>query len=100
MQACVLGQTTLVGESVGLANASDHIFGYSLMNDCSARDIQKWECEPHLSLSLMRTRHCIASTSEDQQMCRYVPLGPFNGKNFVRSVISGSTAKVVAWWQA
>ena len=28
-----------------------------LMNDCSARDIQKWE---------------------------YVPLGPFNGKNFVR----------------
>lgn len=29
-----------------------------LMNDCSARDIQQWE---------------------------YVPLGPFNGKNFVRA---------------
>eukprot|EP00892_Ulva_mutabilis_P010983 jgi/Ulvmu1/8257/UM041_0068.1 len=53
--ACILGKSTQVGQSIALAEAEQHIFGYSLMNDCSARDIQKWE---------------------------YVPLGPFNGKNF------------------
>lgn len=36
--------------------ASDAIFGLVLMNDWSARDIQKWEM---------------------------APLGPFNGKNWV-----------------
>ncbi len=36
--------------------AEGHLFGYVLLNDWSARDIQSWE---------------------------YVPLGPFNGKNFV-----------------
>ena len=39
--------------------ASNHIFGMVLMNDWSARDIQKWE---------------------------YVPLGPFGGKNFGTSI--------------
>jgi len=34
----------------------EHVFGLVLMNDWSARDVQKWE---------------------------YVPLGPFNGKNWV-----------------
>eukprot|EP00474_Spongospora_subterranea_P008531 CRZ08989.1 hypothetical protein [Spongospora subterranea] len=43
------------GEPIPMAKAEDHIFGVVLMNDWSARDIQKWE---------------------------YVPLGPFNGKNF------------------
>jgi fumarylacetoacetase len=42
-----------------MADAADHIFGMVLMNDWSARDIQKWE---------------------------YVPLGPFLGKNFGTSI--------------
>lgn len=37
----------------------DHIFGYVLLNDWSARDVQAWE---------------------------YVPLGPFNGKNFASTI--------------
>jgi fumarylacetoacetase len=44
-----------MGSSVPIANAANHIFGLVLLNDWSARDIQAWE---------------------------YVPLGPFNSKNF------------------
>ena len=39
--------------------AMEKVFGLLLMNDWSARDVQKWE---------------------------YVPLGPFNGKNFATTV--------------
>jgi fumarylacetoacetase len=39
--------------------AEDRIFGVVLMNDWSARDIQKWE---------------------------YVPLGPFTAKNFATTI--------------
>nr|AAA85778.1 fumarylacetoacetate hydrolase [Aspergillus nidulans] len=44
-----------LGHPVHIDKAEDHIFGVVLMNDWSARDIQAWE---------------------------YVPLGPFNAKNF------------------
>lgn len=44
-----------LGKPVSIDEAEDHIFGLVLMNDWSARDIQAWE---------------------------YVPLGPFNAKNF------------------
>ncbi|KAF2222939.1 fumarylacetoacetase [Elsinoe ampelina] len=44
-----------MGQIVPISEAEDHIFGIVLLNDWSARDIQAWE---------------------------YVPLGPFNGKNF------------------
>ncbi|KAK7403064.1 hypothetical protein QQX98_011175 [Neonectria punicea] len=44
-----------LGQPIPLAEAEDYIFGYVLMNDWSARDVQQWE---------------------------YVPLGPFNAKNF------------------
>ncbi|PSK37455.1 Fumarylacetoacetase [Elsinoe australis] len=44
-----------MGQNVPLSEAEDYIFGIVLLNDWSARDIQAWE---------------------------YVPLGPFNGKNF------------------
>jgi len=47
------------GEPIPIENAEDHIFGVVLMNDWSARDIQAWE---------------------------YVPLGPFNGKNFATTI--------------
>lgn len=47
------------GDPVPLREAESHIFGYVLLNDWSARDIQAWE---------------------------YVPLGPFNGKNFATTI--------------
>ena len=48
-----------LGEPVLPAQAEESIFGYVLMNDWSARDIQAWE---------------------------YVPLGPFNSKNFATTI--------------
>jgi len=48
-----------LGSSLSMEEAEDHIFGLALVNDWSARDIQKWE---------------------------YVPLGPFLAKNFGTSI--------------
>jgi fumarylacetoacetase len=50
---------TKLGQSVSIKEAEEHIFGFVLFNDWSARDIQQWE---------------------------YVPLGPFLGKNFGSTV--------------
>jgi len=55
----VVGAPTRIGERVGVEEFSDHVFGVTLLNDWSARDIQAWE---------------------------YVPLGPFLGKSFSTSV--------------
>ena len=55
-----LCRANAIGEPVVPASrARDAIFGYVLLNDWSARDVQAWE---------------------------YVPLGPFNAKNFASSV--------------
>ncbi len=54
-----VGPGNRLGEPIGIEAADDHIFGMVLVNDWSARDIQKWE---------------------------YVPLGPFLGKNFATTV--------------
>ncbi|CAH4030192.1 fumarylacetoacetase [Pieris brassicae] len=54
MACFVGGPPTKLGERVTAKQAEEHIFGFALMNDWSARDIQKWE---------------------------YVPLGPFTAKN-------------------
>lgn len=48
-----------LGDSISTNEAKDYIFGMCIMNDWSARDIQKWE---------------------------YVPLGPFLAKNFASSI--------------
>ncbi|XP_055624864.1 fumarylacetoacetase [Toxorhynchites rutilus septentrionalis] len=48
------GPPTKLGEPVKVDDATKRVFGFVLMNDWSARDIQKWE---------------------------YVPLGPFTAKN-------------------
>ena len=53
--AFIIGKSTELGQSVSTKEANDHIFGMTLFNDWSARDIQRWE---------------------------YVPLGPFLAKNF------------------
>ena len=57
--AFIIGKTTNMGDSVSTSEAEDHIFGVVMLNDWSARDIQKWE---------------------------YVPLGPFLAKNFASTI--------------
>ena len=55
----VIGQASPMGEMLDEAQAQAMIFGFVLLNDWSARDIQQWE---------------------------YVPLGPFQGKAFATSI--------------
>jgi fumarylacetoacetase len=55
----VIGQPSPMGEMLTEARAAEMIFGFVLLNDWSARDIQQWE---------------------------YVPLGPFQGKAFATSI--------------
>ncbi len=55
----VVGRGNVRGESIDISDAEEHILGMCLVNDWSARDIQKWE---------------------------YVPLGPFLAKNFATTV--------------
>src|SRR5713226_3942879 len=57
--AFIVGKTTALGTSISTDEADDCIFGMVLLNDWSARDIQRWE---------------------------YVPLGPFLGKSFATSI--------------
>jgi fumarylacetoacetase len=54
-----IGDGNPLGEPIGIGQAGNHIFGLSLLNDWSARDIQSWE---------------------------YQPLGPFLAKSFSTSV--------------
>ena len=54
-----VGPGSAIGTSVPIGQAHEHIAGYSLLNDWSARDIQGWE---------------------------YQPLGPFLGKSFCTTV--------------
>ena len=56
--AAVVGRGTHLGEPVSLDQAGEHIFGYVLLNDWSAKSVQWWE-----------------------QM-----LGPFLGKSFMSSI--------------
>jgi fumarylacetoacetase len=53
------GPGNRLGELIDIRQAEEHIFGMVLVNDWSARDIQRWE---------------------------YVPLGPFLGKNFATTI--------------
>ncbi len=57
--AFITTDANVLGEAVPIEEAEDYIFGMVLLNDWSARDIQKWE---------------------------YVPLGPFLAKNFASSI--------------
>jgi len=57
--AFLIGPGNSLGEPVPIDRAIDHIFGFVLMNDWSARDIQAWE---------------------------YQPLGPFLAKNFCTTI--------------
>jgi fumarylacetoacetase len=55
----VVGQASPIGEMLTEARAEEMIFGFVILNDWSARDIQQWE---------------------------YVPLGPFQAKAFATSI--------------
>jgi fumarylacetoacetase len=54
-----VGRGNALGQPIPIAEAREHIAGFCLLNDWSARDIQAWE---------------------------YQPLGPFLAKNFLTSV--------------
>lgn len=41
-----IGQGNPTGEPIPITRAEDHVFGLSLFNDWSARDIQAWEYQP------------------------------------------------------
>merc|ERR1711957_58943 len=55
----VIGKSNKMGKPVNVKNAEEHVFGLVILNDWSARDVQGWE---------------------------YVPLGPFNAKNFATTI--------------
>ena len=55
----VVGQASAMGEMLSEKQAEEMIFGFVILNDWSARDIQQWE---------------------------YVPLGPFQAKAFATSI--------------
>ena len=57
--AFFIGKGNKLGQRIPINQAEGHIFGLVLMNDWSARDIQKWE---------------------------YQPLGPFTSKSFATSI--------------
>ena len=54
-----IGRGNELGQPIPIGEAAEHIAGYCLLNDWSARDLQAWE---------------------------YQPLGPFLAKNFLTSV--------------
>ncbi len=55
----LVGQGNALGEPIAIGEAEDHLFGVTLLNDWSARDLQAWE---------------------------YQPLGPFLAKNFATTL--------------
>jgi fumarylacetoacetase len=55
----VIGRPNALGHAIPISEAEDHLFGVTLFNDWSARDLQAWE---------------------------YQPLGPFLSKNFASTL--------------
>jgi fumarylacetoacetase len=55
----ITGPGNTLGTSIPASAAADHVFGFVIVNDWSARDVQRWE---------------------------YQPLGPFLGKSFATSI--------------
>ena len=41
-----VGQGSALGDRIALQNAPRHVFGFSLLNEWSARDLQAWESSP------------------------------------------------------
>ena len=47
------------GERLEIGKAKEHIFGFVLLNDWSARDHQLFEMRPLVSCHILLTRTCI-----------------------------------------
>ena len=43
---CFIGPGNPLGTPIPIAEAGNHVFGFTLLNDWSARDIQAWEYQP------------------------------------------------------
>ena len=56
---CFIGRGNPLGHPIPIARAEEHLFGVCLLNDWSARDVQRWE---------------------------YQPLGPFLAKSFATTI--------------
>ena len=41
-----IGQGNAIGDAIAIGDAAEHIAGFCLLNDWSARDIQAWEYQP------------------------------------------------------
>jgi fumarylacetoacetase len=41
-----IGQGNTWGEPISIDDADNHVYGYCMLNDWSARDIQRWESQP------------------------------------------------------
>jgi fumarylacetoacetase len=54
-----IGPGNSLGEAISISHAGEHVAGYCILNDWSARDVQAWE---------------------------YQPLGPFLGKSFATTI--------------
>jgi fumarylacetoacetase len=54
-----VSRPNVIGEPISMDNAEEHVFGVTLFNDWTARDVQSWE---------------------------YQPLGPFLSKNFASTI--------------
>ena len=61
-----VGRGNELGEPISIEEAPDRIFGFCLLNDWSARDVQRWESAlgPFLSKSLSTTISCWVVTAE------------------------------------
>jgi len=55
----IIGKSSEIGKPIKVKDAREYVFGYVVLNDWSARDLQAWE---------------------------YVPLGPFTAKNFATTI--------------
>jgi len=73
-----VGRGNELGEPISIEEAPDQIFGFCLLNDWSARDVQRWESAlgPFLSKSLSTTISCWVVTAE--------ALAPFRAPAFAR----------------
>ena len=74
-----VGQGNELGQPISIEEAPEHIFGFCLLNDWSARDMQRWESAlgPFLSKSLSTTISCWVVTAE--------ALAPFRAPAFPRT---------------
>jgi fumarylacetoacetase len=74
-----IGRGNALGEPIPLEDGSQHVFGFCLLNDWSARDVQRWESAPlgpFLAKSL--------STSISPWVITEAAMRPFRGAVFAR----------------